>query len=43
MGGWLDLVKLGLTQPQVELEARAELDNYNFDRILLYVKKDNDS
>ena len=25
-GGWLDKVKLRLTQPQVELEAWAELD-----------------
>ena len=26
-GGWLDLLKLRLTQPQVELEAWAELGN----------------
>ena len=33
-GGWLDKVKLRLTQPQVELEAEAELGNYH-----IYVPK----
>ena len=27
VGGWLDYVKIRLTQPQVELEAWAELGN----------------
>ena len=31
VGGWLDKVKLRLTQPQVELEAWAELGNKSCD------------